>query len=574
MDPVIIVGGGPVGLTMSLLLSDLDVPNVVFERHDGTSIHPKAVGLNQRTVEIFRKIGLEEQVRSAAAPVSTVGRTGWYTSLAGPTALHGREIAIRDAWGGGRYADEYAAASPSSYTMLPQIRLEPILKAAAESRPQASVHFGTEVVAIDQDSEGVTVELADGDKVRGSFLVGADGGRFVTESLGIPMSGPTNLVDMVSAHFTADLSDLVPNQNCLIYWFVNPDLGGSIGSGYLYHLGPWDEQGRSSEWVFACGFMADDPERFDEEAMRARILHSFGVDALDLDLHSVSHWYIQSVVADRFRSGRAFLVGDAAHRIPPWGALGLNTGAQDAQNLAWKLAATLHDPALEPLLDSYETERRPIATTVAANSLRNFQSHGAVIDTAIGLEQGWSALADLWSGSESGLERQASLDAAVEYMDLEFHAHGVENGFAYTGGALCPDPDALTLPSDPLVYSPTVRPGHHVPHVWLEGPSGRISTLDLPVGDRFALIVGAHAPAWRAALDGVDQALSTWIDVVAIGPGCEVTDPTGNWATLRGVGADGAILVRPDGIVAWTSHELPDNPTMDLDAGLHRVLAG
>lgn len=571
--PVVVVGGGPVGLTTSLLLSQYGVRHVLLERHQGTSIHPKAIGLNQRTNEIWRGLGLEEQILAAAAPPRTVGRTGWYTSLAGPTPLHGREIAIRDAWGGGRYVEEYAAASPASYTMLPQIRLEPVLRAAAEERPEADVRFGHAVTALTQDGDGVTVSVAgpEGDyDVRASYLVGADGGRMVSEALGIEVSGPTNLVDMVSAHFTADLSEHLPNDECLIYWFINPDHGYSIGSGYLYHLGPWDEQGRSKEWVFACGFLADDPERFDEEAMRARLCDALGLPGLELDLHSTSHWYIQSVVADRFREGRCFLVGDAAHRIPPWGALGLNTGAQDAHNLAWKLAAALADERLAPLLDSYETERRPIATTVAANSLHNFSSHGGVIDAALGIgpalppADGWARLEQLWSDTPEGAELRASLGEAVSYMDIEFHAHGAENGFAYADGALAADPEASPLPADALVYRPTTRPGHHVPHVWLDGPQGRLSTLDLAAPGRFALLVDAEAEAWRAALDdGSHHPVAGLVDVV------EATAEA--WAEVREVGPDGAVLVRPDTVVAWRCEALPADPAAALLAAFDAV---
>lgn len=571
--PVVVVGGGPVGLTTSLLLSRYGVRHVLLERHQGTSIHPKAIGLNQRTNEIWRSLGLEEQILAAAAPPRTVGRTGWYTSLAGPTPLHGREIAIRDAWGGGRYAEEYAAASPASYTMLPQIRLEPVLRAAAEERAEADIRFGHTVIAIEQDDDGVTVTVEGPEgrfDVRAAYLVGADGGRTISDALGIGVTGPTNLVDMVSAHFSADLTQHLPNQECLIYWFINPDHGYSIGSGYLYHLGPWDEKGRSQEWVFACGFLADDPERFDEGAMRARLCDALGLPDLELELHSTSHWYIQSVVADRFREGRCFLVGDAAHRIPPWGALGLNTGAQDAHNLAWKLAAVLADERLAPLLDSYEAERRPIATTVAANSLHNFSSHGGVIDAALGIEptlpaaDGWARLEQLWSGTPEGAALQSSLADAVSYMDIEFHAHGVENGFAYVEGALAPDPDASPLPADALVYRPTTRPGHHLPHVWLDLPDGRASTLDLVAPGRFALLVGTVGEQWRAALSALGgHPVTGLVDLVEV--------DSEAWAQVREVAADGAVLVRPDTVVAWRCESLPADSRAALAAAFTAI---
>lgn len=570
--PVLIVGGGPVGLVTSLLLSELGIANIVFERHQGTSIHPKAVGLNQRTIEILHSVGLREQIAAAAAPPATVCRTGWYTSLAGPTELHGREIAVRDAWGGGRYADEYVAASPASYTMLPQIRLEPILKAAAEARPEAEVLFGNCVTSVAYDADGVSVSVRgpDGEReVRGSYLVGADGGRMVCDALGIGMSGPRDLVDMVSAHFSADLTDLLPNQECLIYWFVNPDLGGSIGSGYLYHIGPWDSEGRSQEWVFACGFHADDPERFDEAGMMARIERSLGVEQLDAELHSTSHWYINAIVADRFREGQCFLVGDAAHRIPPWGALGLNTGIQDAHNLAWKLAAALDEPSLEPLLDTYQSERHSIAQSVADSSLRNFSNHGGMIDTAIGLApdlppaSGWEALRELWSDSVQGRARQAALEEAVTYMDKEFHAHGAENGFAYTEGALVPASEASWLPEDTVTYRPTTRPGHHVPHAYLRSPAGDlVSTLSLGRPGKFALLVSpAAAEAWREGLAQVSHPLARMVDLVVIAPGAATDiaygDVDGQWTGVREIEESGAVLVRPDTIVAWRSADLP-----------------
>ncbi len=578
--PVVVVGGGPVGLTASLLLSRLGVRHVLLERHPGTSVHPKAIGLNQRTIEVFRSLGIEDVVREHAAPPETVGRTGWYTSFAGPTALHGQRIAVRDAWGGGRYRDEYAAASPCGYTMLPQIRLEPLLRDAAAAAPEADLRFGTAVTGLSDPEAGpVTVawEATDGRRgeVVAEMVVAADGGRTVAGLLDIGDTGPTDLLDMVSAHFSADLSAHLPDPGLLIHWFVNPDHAGSIGSGYLYHLGPWDERGVSREWVFACAFLPTDPARFDDADMRARITRSLGLPDLEVDLHSVSHWYIRSVVADRFRAGRVFLVGDAAHRIPPWGALGLNTGVQDVHSLVWKVAAALADPALLPLLDTYETERRPIALTVAANSLANFQAHGGVVDVALGLdpaagpEAGWAALARLRDDGPDGDAARASVQAAMDVLDAEFHAHGAELGWSYPHGTVVREEDQpeRCVPADLLVYGPSTAPGHHLPHAWVTADGQRRSTLDLVRPGRWTLVVDAAEAPWRRALTASSSPLAGLVDVVAVGPAAGVRSGA-DWPGLREVAPGGALLVRPDTVVAWRSADLPEDPAASLGAAL------
>jgi 2,4-dichlorophenol 6-monooxygenase len=562
--PVVVVGGGPVGLTTSILLSRLGIRHALVERHPGTSVHPKAVGLNQRSVEILRAAGLGADVDAAAAPAHTVERTAWYTSFGGPTPLHGRQIAVRDAWGGGHYADEYALASPARYTMIPQITLEPILRRHAESARMADIAFGSEVTEVVSGQDGVTVTVTDADgttrRIEALYLVAADGGRTVADRLGIGTTGPTNLVDMVTAHFSADLSPYLPDDGCLINWFVNPDFGGSIGSGYLYHLGPWSAADVSRDWVFACAFRPDDPARFDEDGMRARINRSLGIPGLAVSLHSISHWYVQSVVADRFRHGRTFLVGDAAHRIPPWGALGLNTGIQDVHNLTWKLATALRFPRLSGLLDSYEVERRPMALSVASTSLANFRNHADVVDAALGITattppaDGWAALDALWSRGAGA----TALDEAIRLLDKEFHAHGAEHGFHYPTGALVADDH--DCPADLLVYRPTSAPGHHLPHTWLTTRDGRVSTLDLLPAGRFALIVDERADAWRAALAGAGHPLVALVDIVAIGAGQDHHDTEGQWPRLREVGPSGALLVRPDTIVAWRCATLPEHP--------------
>lgn len=574
--PVAIVGGGPVGLVTSIMLSRLGVEHVLLERHPSTSIHPKAVGLNQRTAEVLRSIGVLEAVLEQAAPPATVGRTSWYTSFAGPTELHGRQIAIRDAWGGGAYVDEYAAASPERYVVIPQIRLEPILLEAASSYEQADIRFGHEVVRVDERGTVVARIGDDALTIDASYVVVADGGRSIGEQLGIASDGPRDLLDMVSVHWSADLSEHLLDDGSLIHWFINPDLGGSIGSGYLYHIGPWDEQGRSKEWVFACAFVADDPDRFDEAAMVERIGRSLGITGLDAEVHSISHWYIQALVAERFRAGAAFLVGDAAHRIPPWGALGLNTGIQDAHNLAWKLAASLREPSLGALLDTYEQERRPIALAVAERSLSNFQAHGGIVDRALGVdpaagpEAGWAALGELWQESDDGVARRDALEAAMRTLDEEFHAHGAELGVRYGAGAFVPE-SAATAGLGGLVHAPSTEPGCHLPHAWVEGPNGRVSTVTLQEPGRWLLVVDDEAAAWHAALAAADATVADAVDVIEVGVGRAHDDLDGTWISTRGVTASGAVLVRPDGVVAWRAADATGRK--ELATALRAILA-
>jgi 2,4-dichlorophenol 6-monooxygenase len=579
---VVIVGGGPVGLTASLLLSQLGVPHVLFERHEGTSIYPRAVSLNQRTMEVFRGLGLEDAVIAEAAPLLCHELTAWYTSFAGRTPLHGRMLASRHGWGGGDYVAEYASASPCTYRQLAQIRLEPLLRAHAERSAVAGIEFGAEVVDLREDDSGVTVAVSSTDghrEVWAKYVIGADGGRTVGTLLGIGDTGPSNLVDMVSVHFTADLS-AHHDPRVMISWFINPDLGGSVGTGFLYPIGPWDAAGHSREWVFVFAMGADDPERFDQEAARTRLIATLGVDVLAFTVHSVSHWYIRSMVADAFQSRRCFLVGDAAHRVPPWGALGMNTGMQDVRNLCWKVALALAEPMAGPMLDSYEPERRPVAQSVARTALESFHNAVGVIDAALGLradqtpETGWHNIAMLWENSIDGAARRAAMDKAVRSLDLEFHAHGAECGFSYTAGAVQPHPDADLLEADLTTYRATTAPGHHIPHFWARtGHGATVAMVDLLRPGRFLLIVDEHADTWRAALDASTHPVTSRIDVEVVRGASTSPDHAMSWGEVREADASGALLVRPDSIVAWRWRTLPIDPAAELCAALAQLTA-
>jgi len=307
---VAIIGGGPAGLASSILLSLRGISNVVFERYPNTSIHPKACGINQRTTEIFRIMGIEEEVYAHAAPPEIAGRTAWYTSL-GP---EGREIISRDAWGGGIYEEEYKKNSPSRYCILPQIRLEPILKRRAIELNPKGINYSSEVTSVEQDQDSVTLKVRRGDSnetIRARYVIAADGGRSITDTLDIPWLGQRNIFRMATAHIKSPLRSLHPDPRNFITWFSNPELGGSTKTGYLYQIGPWPHEPGNEEWVFACALTPRDPESFDPETMIKRARQTLAIPDLPIELCSLSHWNVNAIHAERYRANRIFLVGDA-----------------------------------------------------------------------------------------------------------------------------------------------------------------------------------------------------------------------------------------------------------------------
>src|SRR3989440_9875779 len=241
--PVLIVGGGGAGLTASMLLSKLGTRHILVSSLAHTSLLPKAHVLNQRTLEIFEEVGVADRVLEQSTPPENMEATAWYAGVNGAHDGYGRRLGRLEVWGGGYTDPDFIAASPCRTANLPQIRLEPVLKAHAESFDEATIRFHHELVGIDQDAEGVTATVLDRDRgeryrVRCSYLLGADGGRTVGDFVGIAMSGPTNLMRLVSTHMTADLSGYLDDPDVLIRWLVNPDFGGSWASGGVVAMGP------------------------------------------------------------------------------------------------------------------------------------------------------------------------------------------------------------------------------------------------------------------------------------------------------------------------------------------------
>ncbi|WP_029891667.1 FAD-dependent monooxygenase [Polycyclovorans algicola] len=578
--PVLICGGGGSGLSLSTFLSAQGIASILVERHDSTSHLPKAHYLNQRTMEIFREYGIADEIYKQGTPMENMGCVAWLTSLGGDGPLDRKTIYKMDAFGGGSTAPTYEADSPARSGNLPLIRLEPVLRQFAEKNPIGSLRFSHELLSFEQDADGVTsrvknLKTGEEFEVRSQYLVGADRGRTIGPKLGIELQGATNLIDMVATHMSADFSKHIDDDSPLIRWFINPEGGGGWNSGAMVAMGPnhWDR--RSEEWVFHFAFRPDDPE-FDESLIAPRIRDLLKLPELDIKVHKVSHWIVEAVLANHYGSGRCVVIGDAAHRHPPTSGLGLNSGIQDAHNLAWKLAALVRGEAGPELLATYEQERRPVAERNTKWALFTFMNH-FVTDAGFGLiagappEVNAAAFHMIMSPSYEGDWARARMHEVVQTQRMEFQAHDLELGFSYDSAAVVAD-GTDAPPRAPMgdVYTPTTRPGHRLPHAWVTVQGKRQSTHDLCGRGRHVLITGANGKAWNAAAGAAAKALGVPVEVVVIDA---VADPDGTWAALRGIADDGALLVRPDTHVGWRSVGSPAAPGAALTDALRGILA-
>jgi len=580
--PVLIVGGGGCGLTSSILLSDLGVEHLLIERHEGTSLLPKAHYLNQRTMEVFRQHGLAESLYAVGTPPEQMGKVRWCTSLGGDDPLDGRTFYEMESFGGGVMTSRYALDSPSLSSNYPQIRLEPLLRAHAEQRAPGKIRFSHELTKLVQDDQGVTATINDrvNDRtltVRAEFVIAADGGKTIGPMFGVEMQGLTGLARIASSHVTADLSEWWDDA-CLITWFINPDMSGTFGSGAMVPMGPtWGRH--SEEWAIHFNADPNDPELFDEQTVVPHLRRLLKLPDVEFNVHRVSNWVLEAVLADRYQIGRIFLAGDAAHRHPPTTGLGLNTAIQDAHNIAWKLATVLAGHAGPQLLDTYALERRPVGMRNVDWAMFTAMNH-SVLDAGMGFSPHMSpsarraAFERFFAETPMGATRRARAAEVFETQRMEFQAHDLEVGFAYSEGALVAD-DTPPPQHDPMgcIYRPTTRPGHRLPHAWLERNGARLSTHDLcGSGGAFLLITGRDGAGWREAASEIGDAAGISIVSAAIGAGLAYTDCENGWAAVREIDDGGAILVRPDNHVAWRSRSMSATPHADIAAAFKAVL--
>ncbi len=581
---VLIVGGGGAGLTASMLLSKLGVEHLLVSSLPTTSILPKAHVLNQRTMEILEDAGVADDIAARSTPARNMAASAFYAGLAGSTEDHGRLIAKIECWGAGGEDENWRVASAWHQLNLPQIRLEPILRGHAEALAPGRIRFSHELTALEQDGDGVTATIRDREAdaeytVRCRYLIGADGGRTVPSLVGISHVGLGVVTETATLHVSADFSELAGDDDVLIRWMLSPQTGVGV---VMVPMGPERWGRHSEEWVIHLNYPVDDPRAQSDAQVEADARAALGIPDQAMEIHKITRWSVDAVMAERYSEGRVFLVGDAAHRHPPTGGLGLNSAIQDVHDLTWKLAAVLAGLASPALLDSYEPERRSSLERNAQRSLENAINHFAVINVAIGVshenteEQNLACLRRIWSGKPEDAEHRSAVLRAIRSQSMEFGEHNVEYGYAYESAAIVPDGSPAPVNPDEIrVYQPSTRPGAPLPHAWIDDEDGvRRPIKDLVSPGRFLLIAGEEGEDWVQAAREVATSTGLPLDAIRIGHvDGDLFDPRCTWLRHREIHANGAILVRPDRFIAWRSLGAADDPAAELATALSAVLA-
>jgi 2,4-dichlorophenol 6-monooxygenase len=581
--PVLIVGGGGAGLTASMLLARQGVEHLLVSARPQTSDLPKAHVLNQRAMEVLDDVGVAQAIAERGTPPDQMAATAFYAGLAGPGPEYGRRLARLESWGAGGADENWRAASPWLQQNLPQIRLEPLLKARADELSPGRVRFGHELIGLEQDGEGVWAAIRDDASgrdymVRCRYLLGADGGRRVAGLVGVQYEGLGVLTQTATLHVSADFSLWAPDPDVLIRWIFSPQAGVLV---VMVPMGPDRWGPRSEEWVIHLNYPVGDPRAQSDAQVEADARKALGVPDLPMKIHKVTRWSVDAVLASAFRANRVFLLGDAAHRHPPTGGLGLTSAIHDAQNLCWKLALVLGGHASPALLDTYEAERRPVDERNAQRSLENAVNHFEIA-AMLGVspdstpEQTMRQLRRMWSGRPEDAAHRSAVLRAMRAQSMEFSELNVEFGYCYQSAAVVPDGSAAPASADDIrVYQPSTRPGAPLPHAWVDDENGnRRPVKDLVAPGRFLLIAGEDGRAWCDAARQLAAEAGVPLDAVRIGHlDGDYHDPRCSWLRHRQIAASGAILVRPDRFIAWRCPDGGGESRAALAAALSQILA-
>ncbi len=520
--PVLIVGAGPVGLTLALDLAQRGIRSTLIERKDAPQFLPKMERCNARTMEIYRRMGLAQRIRAAGLQRDIPMDVFIVTTVVEPPLLHSKYPSVAQA------EAEIAACRDGSlplepYQLISQYTLEPLLKSILDRNKLVSVRYGCELESFTQDASGVTATLREGggtSTLRASYMVGCDGGASrVREKLGFILEGDANLLELRQALYRCDdLFERIP-----------------IGKGRHYHVA----DGQATFLI-----VQDDTKHFtlhsvvETDADMATMFEKAVAMPVKYDMLYVGKWRQNLMVADRYTKGRVFLAGDSAHLMIPTGGLGMNTGVGDAIDLSWKLAATLEGWGGPDLLASYELERRQIGIRNVAAS--KFAATG---------RRKWRSMyrPELFQNTPEGAAAKAALiEVAKVEQPKSNEMIGAELGYRYDKSPLIWREAGDALPDHDLMhYRPTTHPGARLPNAWLDDGT--------PVQD--------HLGAGYTILKlGRTQADASPLENALKARGAPVTTLELRDANPREVYGHDLLLLRPDLHVVWRGNQAPEDP--------------
>jgi len=517
---VVIAGAGPVGLVLAIDLGRRGIRTLLVEKDPSTKAWPKMDRSNARTMEIFRRLGLAEQVRALGYPGDAsmdvlIVRSLTVEPLAVlkyPTVDQHRELIART----------HDGSEPlEPYQLVSQNDLEPLLSRTAQALPGVQVRFGSELVDFDQSEHGVRVRLrqVDGSEVEvdAGYLVGCDGGvSTVRKKLGIPLEGRGSIVELAQVTFSSDeLYDRIPIGKGRHYYFADQP-----GSTIVV-------QGSRRQFTLNLRVPEGDVD------LRAEIAKRIGSD-IEFEIVNTRQWKMHLLLAQHYRDGRVFIAGDAVHLVIPTGGLGMNTGVGDAIDLAWKLAGTVQGWGGPGLLDSYEPERRAIGA-------RNVEAAGWAAEGMFMWQSLWRP--EINDDTPEGAAVRADVaSAAAQHHRRVFDMVGIELGYSYAESSLVAyEPDNVAS-WDTIRYEPSARPGSRLPHVWLS--DGR------PVQD----VLGQY----YTFLDVTGSFDASTIAEAFEQLGAPLTVVSVDEPRAREVYGAGLVLLRPDMHVFWRGDQLPD----------------
>ena len=521
--PVLIVGSGLAGLTTAVMLAWRGVRPLLVERHADTSKNPRARGVNFRSMELLRVAGLEADLMAEGGDLKDF-------SIIIAETVTGRELRTilpRGSW-------DTTTLSPAPMSRAGQDKVEPILRRHAQALG-ADIRYSTELTSFEQDDNGVTATIRDlrtgvESHVRADYLVAADGNRSpIRERLGIGLHGAGTLSHNMAMVFEADLEQTLQGRSLALYYLQNPDFTGAFIN--------------TSERDRALVSVEYDPDKeqpadFDTQRCVKLVRAAVGIPDLEVKMLEVQPWEMASRSADRFVEGRVFLAGDAAHTMPPTGGLGGQTAIQDGYDLAWKLAMVLHDQAGPELLTTYGPERQPVCEMTVALQTANY--------------------AERMRPDRKDLQAQGG---EVDYLSVAF-------GYRYRSAAILQDiPDDGALAESP--DQPSGRAGTRGAHVVFKHKGKEVSSLDL-IGRDFVLLTGPEGAPWARA--GTAFAYQCGVPLSIYRIGADLLDVDGKWAERFGITAAGAVLLRPDGYIAWRARTVTSSASATLREALARIM--